>query len=175
MKMLRNIVIVSMEKLMLIEKSSIDLIAKLTKYRNKMEENVKQAIENYQCPGCIKGHNIECFEPHHSGLGCGKHKAGTILLSLGPIFLGMPKGFNRLGEQTTLKPYIYNTFSEVEGWKLGEKFNIPVWKHLTKEGHTLIRGIMPRINNGFILIIFEDCVDRVECIEITEKDIQEMD
>jgi hypothetical protein len=45
-----------------------------------MEENVKKAIEQYQCSGCISGHNIECFGANESGgCGCGKHYAGTMV------------------------------------------------------------------------------------------------
>jgi hypothetical protein len=140
-----------------------------------MEEKYKLAIEQYQCPGCISGMDITCFEVNNNGgIGCGKHHAGTMIMhGIGNIFLGMPKGFNRVGEFRTLKPYIYETF-ESSDWKYN-KFNVPVWKFLTNDGHTLVRGIMPRRNEPFIHIFLENCIEKINCLEITQEEINEMD
>ena len=139
-----------------------------------MEENVKKAIEEYQCSGCISGHNTECFEANENGgCGCGKHYAGTMVLpGIGKIFLGMPKGFNRLGKFVDAKPYIFEKFEN--GWGY-DKFNIPAWKYLNENGHTVVRGLSPRINVPFIHIFLEDYREKIECIEITDADIKEMD
>ena len=139
-----------------------------------MENKIKDAIGEYQCSGCVCGYNVECFEPNENGgSGCGKHLAGTMISNIGKIFLGLPKGFHRLGHHETLIPNIYNTFESSE-WKYS-KFNIPVWKHLNKNGHTLVRGIMPRLNQTFIHIFLENCIDKIDCLEITLEDIKEMD
>ena len=138
-----------------------------------MKENVKKAIEEYQCSGCITGCNVECFEPHSTGCGCGKHYAGTMILpGIGKIFLGMPKGFNRLGKDGDLKPCVFEKFED--GWGYN-KFNTSVWKYLNKDGHTIVRGLSPRINIPFIHIFLEDCLAKIECLEITDADINEMD
>ena len=139
-----------------------------------MEDNVKKAIEEYQCSGCISGHNIECFgESESGGCGCGKHYAGTMVLPMiGKIFLGMPKGFNRLGEFVNAKPSIFEKFED--GWGYN-KFNYPVWKYLNENGHTVVRGLCPRINVPFIHIFLEDCREKIDCLEITDADIKEMD
>lgn len=138
-----------------------------------MEEEIKKAIEEYQCSGCINGHDVSCFmENPNGGVGCGGHKSGTFLSDIGNIFLGMPKGFNRLGENKKLQPYIFKTFEDSD-WSY-DKYNVPVWKYL-KDGHTFVRGVMPRKNETFIHIYLEDCVDKINCIEITESDIDYMD
>lgn len=143
--------------------------------QTKLKSTVKKAIENYQCPGCMTGHDTSCFESNRSGVGCGKHCAGTFMMPhIGKIFLGLPKGFNRLGEYGTMKPIIFESFDQKEGWNY-ETFNIPVWKYLNKDGHTLVRGIMPRKNEPFLHIFLEDCIDKINCMEITEKQISEMD
>lgn len=140
-----------------------------------MKKIIKKVIEEYQCLGCVCGCDISCFEKNENeGIGCGKHHAGTIMFpGVGNIFLGMPKGFNRLGEYTKLKPNIYETF-EGSTWKY-DTWNVPVWKHLNKNGHTLVRGIMPRKNEPFLHIFLENCIDKINCIEISEDMINEMD
>jgi len=141
---------------------------------NDMKDEFKNAIEEYQCPGCISGYDIECFEHNtDGGIGCGRHMAGTGISSIGKIFLGMPKGFDRLGECTRLKPYIFETFESSE-WKY-DMWNIPVWKYKNEQGHTLVRGIMPRRNEPFIHIFLEDCISKINCLEIIQDDVNGMD
>jgi hypothetical protein len=139
-----------------------------------MEPKIKRAIQDYQCSGCISGHNMSCFERNtDGGIGCGKHHAGTTILRVGNIFLGMPQGFNRLGVYTKLKPIIYETF-EGSDWKY-DMWNIPVWKYLSKDGYSFVRGIMPRINQPFIHVFLENCIDKIDCLEITQQDVDGMD
>lgn len=137
-----------------------------------MDEKLSFAIKEYQCSGCTCGHNLECFEQNdQQGVGCGKHSSGTIISYIGNIFLGMPKGFNRLGHQENLKPIIFNNFNE----NYYDMFNIPVWKYLDEHGNTLVRGIMPRRNEPFLHIYIGNCIDKINCLEITKQNIDEMD
>lgn len=140
-----------------------------------MEKKVKRAICEYQCSGCSKGHNLECFEENPvGGVGCGGQSAGTYVAQIGNIFLGLPKGFNRLGHHERMVPTIFESFDKFE-WGPYDKFNVAVWKHLTKEGHTLVRGLMPRRNEPFLHIFLENCINKIDCAEITEEEIVEMD
>lgn len=139
-----------------------------------MDEIIKNAVENYQCPGCVAGSDIECFKSNKmGGLGCGNHRAGTMATGMGSFFLGMPKGFNRVGMQNELKPNIYKSIESSE-WKY-DMWNIPVWRHLNKDGHTIVRGISPRTNWPFLHIFLDDCIDKIDCLEISANDIEEMD
>jgi hypothetical protein len=139
-----------------------------------MKTQVKNAIEEYQCSGCVSGSDVSCFEENESGgVGCGKHCAGTMCFGIGSFFLGMPKGFNRLGENSKLKPNIYETFESSE-WEY-DKWNVPVWKFLSKEGHTFVRGISPRVNRPFIHIFLENCIEKINCLEISQDDVDGMD
>lgn len=139
-----------------------------------MEENIKSAIKEYQCSGCVCGSDTSCFEPNEmGGVGCGKHVAGTRASYIGSFFLGMPKGFNRLGGFENMKPNIYETFESSE-WEFN-KWNVPVWKYLSKEGHTFVRGFMPRRCEPFIHVYLEDCRDKIDCLEITQEDVDYMD
>jgi hypothetical protein len=139
-----------------------------------METKVKKAIEEYQCSGCIAGHNTDCFEPCETGQGCGKHYAGTgVTGGIGKVFLGMPRGFNRLGEHVEMKPYLFESF--LKDWGEYNKFNIPVWKYLDKHGNTIVRGLQPRLNTPFIHVHLGDHRDEINCLEITENDLKDMD
>jgi len=139
-----------------------------------MEENIKKSVEEYQCSGCISGCDISCFVKNDiGGVGCGKHRAGTIISSIGKIFLGMPRGFNRLGEYNDMKPNIWNKFED-SAWEYNI-WNIPVWKYLNQSGHTIVRGLMPRRNEPFIHIYLENCIDKINCLEITQEDVNGMD
>jgi hypothetical protein len=137
-----------------------------------MDEKLSFAIKEYQCSGCMSGYNLECFQQNDvQGVGCGKHYAGTGITHIGKIFLGLPRGFNRLGEQKDLKPIIFDTFDD----KYYNMFNVPVWKHLDEHGNTLVRGMMPRRNEPFIHIYIGNHIDKINCLEITKQDIEEMD
>lgn len=139
-----------------------------------MEREIKNAIEEYQCSGCINGGNTKCFIKNETGgVGCGKHYAGTMISGIGTILLGMPKGFNRLGASVDLKPNIYKSFDECD-WK-PNMWNVPVWKYLSKDGHTFVRGVSPRLNAPYIHIFLENCIDKIDCLEITENNIINMD
>lgn len=144
-----------------------------------MDKKNSVAVERYQCSGCISGHDISCFEVNErsGGVGCGKHLSGTIISSIGQIFLGLPKGFNRLGHLETMKPLIFKSFKEFSesDWKEYNNFNRPVWKHLDKYGNTLVRGLMPRRNEPFLHIFLENCIRQIDCIEISKEEIEEMD
>jgi len=138
-----------------------------------MEEKLKNAVEEYQCSGCMNGGDISCFVKNSNvGIGCGKHSAGTIIGGgIGKIFLGLPKGFCRLGVYESMKPFVHEKFTDS---KL-DKWNIPCWKYLNENGHTIVRGFMPRKNEPFIDIYLENCMDKIDCLEITQKDIDGMD
>jgi hypothetical protein len=137
-----------------------------------VNEKIKTAIELYQCPGCVCGGDTECYQKGES-LECKKHVIGTMAIPHGKILLGMPKGFDRVGDVNHLQLKIYKTF-EGSDWKY-DNWNIPVWKHFDKNGNTLVRGMQPRINQTFLHIFLEDCISVIDCLEITQGDVDGMD
>lgn len=137
-----------------------------------MNDKLKSVIKEYQCSGCMDGNFDQCYrESPYDGVGCGKHMAGTGIPFIGKIYLGLPKGFNRLGMFEKMIPVIYEEF----GGHHYDKFNIPVWKRLDELGNTLVRGIKPRLNEPFLHIYIGNHVTKIDCFLITEKDIEEMD
>jgi len=140
----------------------------------ELSKKVKAAVEEYQCSGCVGGSDTSCYEAAQFHAGCERHVAGTIFAPhIGSILLGMPKGFNRLGLLGAKQPIcIFKTFADSS--YTFDKYNVPVWK-MVLNGHTFVRGISPRINMPFILVFLEDCADKIDCLEITEKDLEEMD
>ena len=140
-----------------------------------MNNILKEAVEEYQCSGCVSGSDISCYQKGNSSA-CGAHVAGTRIFNIGRIFLGMPTGFNRLGTAEETKIDIWETYEEQNKNWAYDMFNVPVWKHKdANKDNTLIRGISPRINSPFIHIVLEDCLDKIDCIEITDEVIREMD
>ena len=61
-----------------------------------------------------------------------------------------------------------------DGWGYN-KYNTAVWKHLNKEGHTLVRGLSPRTSKPFIHVFLEDCADDIDCLELFSEDLEGMD
>jgi hypothetical protein len=148
-----------------------------------MEDRVQTAIERYQCSGCASGCDIKCgkFAKRDWSESCSEHFPGTSIGLFIKIFLGMPTGFNRtgtsMGEKVPLCLDIFKSFDEIWGkdGKPYDHFNIPVWKHLNDDGHTLVRGLSPRNNAPFLHVILEDCMDRIDCFEVTKELMEEMD
>jgi hypothetical protein len=131
--------------------------------------NIKEAVEEYQCSGCVGGTYEECFKKATHGVGCGGHCPGTLLSGVG-IFLGMPKGFMRLGPIKNMPLFIFE-----DDWSFFDKFNIPVWKYLDEFGHTLVRGLSPRVNMPFLHVYLKDIRDKINCFELTRAEIDAMD
>ena len=138
----------------------------------KMAGKTKKAVEEYQCPGCVCDKNKHCYR-NESDLVCKAHVPGTIIYRVGTILLGMPKGFNRLEETKRMEICIYKTFLG-SNWSY-DSLNIPIWKYLDKFGNTIVKGICPRINKTWTHIFLEDCIDKIKCTEITEKDLEKME
>lgn len=140
---------------------------------------IELAIEEYQCSGCVAGGDTKCGiykqGEHHSG--CTKHVAGTIVYpGVGTIFLGMPKGFNRMGPYSGMKIHMFTSYADfMEKWNGYNMWNIPVWKYRNENGHIFLRGLSPRNNCPLLHIILEDCLEKFDCLEITQKDLDEMD
>lgn len=138
----------------------------------KMNRNIEKAVTGYQCCGCVKGPAMTCYIKSDYGDGCGAHCPGTIAGGIGTVMLGIDtKGFNRVGPLKGFLPQIFEKYSELQY----DMYNVPIWKHLNEEGHTLVRGLAPRLNQPFLHIYLEDCRDRISCVEITKDQVAAMD
>lgn len=139
-----------------------------------MDKLVRDAVEKYQCSGCVCGSDISCYQPSDCGVGCSKHCAGTTIGGIGRVLLGLPKGFDRLGHQDALVPVVFRTHGDKDANCPYDMYNVPVWKHLDG-GVILVRGYMPRLNQGFIHIIIEGDMGTIDCRELTSEDLDNMD
>ena len=132
----------------------------------------EEAIQEYQCSGCVSGEYPDCYVKGMN-VECTKHCSGTrIMPIIGRIFLGLPRGFSRLGPAEETKISIFKEFED--GWGY-DTFNVPVWKHLDKHGNTLVRGICPRLNLPWVHIFLGNVLNRIDCINITNEDLEGMD
>jgi len=139
--------------------------------------DIKEAIEEYQCPGCICGSDLKCgsYKNADVGQGCGGHVAGTIISRIGTIFLGLFTGFNRLGPDNKMPLTIFETQKQQEEMFSYDMFNIPAWKYRNEEGHIFVRGLSPRINHPFLHVILKGNFESIKCLEITKVQLDEMD
>jgi hypothetical protein len=138
--------------------------------------NIIEAIEEYQCPGCVDGCKPVLREACELGVGCQKHSPGTRGSAIGLLFLGMPKGFNRLGPKDRMTLQIYESYEQkMQCYGDYNIYNVPCWKHLDQHGNTLVRGLSPRINMPFLHVILGDCRDSINCREILKEDLEKMD
>lgn len=127
-------------------------------------------IDTFQCPGCVCGLNTGNCEVSKfsliefgsgSGLRCVGHAPGTNIGGVvsGLLYLGMPKGFNRVGlryiqdsktdEEKTASRIRLFIAPDNPGWN---KFNVPVWA-MVKDGHLFVRTMCPRINFTWVDVV----------------------
>jgi hypothetical protein len=136
----------------------------------------KEATEKYQCPGCTNGSDTQCgsYVASFRHEACVKHRPDTWVTNVGSIFLGLPNGFNRTGQYPDMQIEIHRSL-DFDTETVFDRFNIPVWK--TKyQGDTLVRGLRPRLNEPFLVIIQgESHFDTINCMEISAEDIAKMD
>jgi len=133
-----------------------------------MTDEQKEMIEKFQCPGCTYGGDTKCeafeFDSNDDGFGyrCVKHSAGTYILGIDKIALGLPKGFNHIGivrdfcnisEESNIRSTNIRLFTNPkETIGLYDRLNLPVWA-MEKDGYLFIRSFSPRINYTFVDII----------------------
>lgn len=141
---------------------------------------VLEAIKKYQVPGCVNDFDETKINQDNESYEWSDHHPGTLLFPRpGLIFLGMPKGFRNLGSMQGNKEYlkinIFESYEHLQKVWAYDKFNVPCWKYKNELEHVFVRGLSPRINWPFLHIILEDCMDKINCLEITDMDLAEMD
>lgn len=125
-------------------------------------EKKLELIKKFQCCGCTCGSdpetckNFKLYElPSENILWCSGHSAGTILMGVGKIALGLPKGFNRVGNIANCLDYDKRTTNirihpQEEKSSMGyNNLNVPVWA-MEYEGDLFVRCFCPRINFTYV-------------------------
>jgi len=122
----------------------------------KKRLTVVAMIGEFQCPGCVYGPDPKScsqykYEEHeHVGSACcATHCAGTRILGIGRVVLGLPRGFNRYGTSDDMPIRLYEKGHPKGVWN---PFNVPVWKMMW-EGFLLVRTYSPRVNRSYIDVI----------------------
>ena len=136
-------------------------------------------IEEFLCPGCISGSDTECGNYKLSDNTCTNHRASTFMNGR-RIALGLPKGFNRVQDESTI--YVFESQKQQEeAWPL-DMFNLPNWIY-EKDGFLFINVYSPRIALKNVLIIKGGLSSKVEVegqpefksILLTDSDLDSMD
>lgn len=141
-------------------------------------ENAKMIVEKFMCPGCTCGNSTsdcdrcniisESMGDGVTGFTCSAWSAGTFSFPGGNIALGLPKGFNKVG-QSKGSPWYIRIMDKPLTYDV---FNIAIWG-IIQDGYVFIRSYSPRINvtnidifpyvEGYVLP--ESCVDVAEFID----------
>jgi hypothetical protein len=123
----------------------------------------KNMIKEFQCAGCVAGSNTECgsFKEHvgsSSGFRCVNHCAGTMIGMVGLIYLGLPKGFCRVGkDQKCCEVWLY----EKNNFDFFNFCTLPIWA-MEEDGYLFIRCYMPRVNMATVQVIKDGKFDELE-------------
>lgn len=125
----------------------------------------KEMVEKFQCPGCVCGMDVTCgkFESEDdegpgSNYSCKGHVAGTMIAGVGSFYLGLPKGFCRVGVLDRRWPPSEKERNQNNNIRLFDKMpqynklNVPVWV-MEKDDHLFVRCFMPRINYTTVDVI----------------------
>lgn len=118
------------------------------------KRTLKMMVEDFQCPGCVCGSDTNCgkYEPQTLSRGlssCKSHVAGTTILGIGRIALGLPRGFNRYGGGDVLHIRLATGSNDMPTW---DKFNVPVWRY-EDNGYLFVRTYSPRTNMTCVDVI----------------------
>ncbi len=116
-------------------------------------DKVRRLVEKFQCPGCVVGSDTSCgsFAVNERAAACLAHVAGTVGFPGGTFYLGLPKGFCKVGAlpegwTNNIRFWIADTAPE---WNT---CNVAVWA-MEQDGFLFVRTYMPRLNLGYIDVI----------------------
>jgi len=126
----------------------------------------REMVEEFQCPGCVCGSDTGCgkFDLYEGDgwVRCAGQVPGTSMVGVGSFYLGMPRGFNRVGMRSEAAYRRCDThpdrstnirlFPSAEIRFFWDKFNIAVWA-MEKGGYLFVRTYSPRINDAKIDVI----------------------
>lgn len=113
-------------------------------------------IEKFQCPGCVSGSDTDCGSFRRNGtpgagISCDAHVAGTTVFPGGTFYLGLPKGFCKVG------PLAAGHTNNIRLWMPGthpdwDNCNVAVWA-MEVDGFLFVRTFLPRLNLSYIDVI----------------------
>ncbi len=138
-------------------------------------ENINKMIEQFQCPGCVCGSDIDCGRYNYDKemQQCTGHVLGTSVGLNNSVALGLPRGFNKPGfdEEGRCK----NTMN-IRLWESGDpgwdNLNVPVWA-MEQDGFLFVRTYMPRINMTAVDVIkggkIDMCPDAIDVSAFVDK------
>lgn len=122
-----------------------------------IDKTLFKMVQEFQCSGCTCGSSPEddCFELKtipNCGSCCKKHSAGTFVLGAGRVYLGMPKGFNKVGLDQVGNERVHAIRLHYETKPKFDHLNVPVWA-MKQDGYLFVRTYCPRINQTYIDVI----------------------
>ena len=115
-----------------------------------MNDTHKELLEKYVCPGCVSGSNTDCGQLDFRYNRCENHVPGTFNGNFVKFCLGLPNGFNRLGEKGSV--LVFDSIEEQRKEFPFDIFNLPVW-NTEDEENLITKVVTPRIANTLVVVI----------------------
>ena len=137
-----------------------------------IDETHGKMIEEFQCPGCVCGHNIECerflLQETNGYFWCDGHVPGTRLLgSRSPrMCIGLPRGFCRFSEKDP-REQIMRLWVNGSNPKW-DNLNIAVWA-MEWNGYLFVRTYMPRVDISVVDVVKNGTLEMIpNAIDVSE-------
>lgn len=122
----------------------------------------EEIIEKFQCPGCV-GCDFGITDQIEKDtwikgsemFACKNHCPGTRMSGVGQIYLGLPRGFNKVGAIHTEASSLDMCTSNIQFFlekPTYDHLNIPVWG-MCEDGFLFIRVYSPRVNRSYIHVV----------------------
>lgn len=116
-------------------------------------------VREYQCSGCVVGSDpktcgsFELQEEKNDFYRCIQHVSGTRVYPGGNIYLGLPKGFNKVGAvHPDYKSKTHIRIHPEDSVLPWDRLNVAVWG-MEQDGTLFVRTYCPRVNDAFIDIL----------------------
>jgi len=127
-------------------------------------DKIHPACKKYMCKDCTW---MNCaFTPNEkNSLGCyAQLRARNIEIYKDEE---MPKGFRAYGSNRHFKILIFEHYND---YLLDNvELDIPIWKAKLDKDYTIVKIFQPKISNTYHVIYLENCLDSINCKEITPE------
>jgi hypothetical protein len=123
---------------------------------NQIEE--AKAIKAYMCESCKKDFRTNCYNESKDSITCRAYENRRSIPIIPREFCGI------------IKPFRFNV-QVYSSWNVcriipNKKYLFSV-KHLSYKGHTIFKVFDMKKSEHIVLVILEDCLDKVNCIHLS--------
>ena len=134
--------------------------------------NCPPMVQKYQCQYCSHKNYVDCFESVESTWD--NRCVNFCIDQLFDIDIRAFLGLHYLDNPSVFNAIKMKIFYCPNAGILRHKYKNPLWKYLDKHGNTLVKGIRIDCNKIFFYIFYGDVMDKIDCAEITQNEIDDL-